>query len=101
MKQQPHWLKLEILMHVSTHQMIHDLAREQQLSIPELIKLAVEAYQPPPLEMGPAEKPSYSPYIVPPETMKFRCLDDMALCASLHQPEPVAAPVPVPKKRAA
>lgn len=102
MKPQPNWIKIEVLLHVTTHRLIHDLAREQQISIPELIKRAIEDYQPPTIEMGPDTKPSYSPYIVHETTMKWKSLDDMAHCQQQHQqnsPEPAPVPVPVPQKK--
>ncbi len=104
MKQQPHWVKFEVVMNTETHQAIHAKAAEQRISIPDLIKLAVESYNPPPIETGPDQKPNYTPYIVHPEALRLKSLDDMALCQTLHQPDPVPTPAPVAvpqKKRAA
>lgn len=105
MPPQAQWLTMPILMHVKTYRLILSKAAEQHVSPADLIKLAVEAYNPEPVISGEALPPNYSPapYIV--QAAPLKCLDSMSICRDAHQhnplvPDPQPSRIPQTKKAA-
>lgn len=88
MKPEAQWINFPVLMHVKTHRLILSKAADQHVSPADLIKLAVESYNPDPIPSSDALPPNYSPapYIV--QAAPLKCLDSMAICRDAHQHNP-------------